>query len=279
MQKSENLLADIFENSAEERLDLETERATLAAAKAGDQGAKTRLMLAYSAALRNAVAGYTRSLAGQNRDQDQVEEVRAQVLVGFLEAIEAFQPEVHDRLAAVIGQHLQNAVSVAASSATSFHVPERSLKRFFGILRLAEGNVFEAVRIAPEHEMTVETFMSILAAVRDVDSFDAVDGNRSGAYTAQGGGFAEEDLWSRTDSTPLWDGAHADAEDRILVEAAFRAVDGLESEVVGLSYGFTDYEPVPDAEIGHRLGLSRAKAQRTRSAALGKMRVALGVVA
>jgi DNA-directed RNA polymerase sigma subunit (sigma70/sigma32) len=113
--------------------------------------------------------------------------------------------------------------------------------------------------------MTDSTFLAILDAVRNVDALDA---------------------WAASDSTraaliersaPIWtDSIAVDSSDAELVERAFAAVDPLEERVCRVSYGFEDYEPQPDLVVAERVGLSRQKTQRTRSAALGKMRAALG---
>lgn len=262
-----SILTDVFDRRAEVRLSLEDEREALAAAQGGDADATLRLVLAYAPALRNGVAAFTRATADGASRQD-LDDVRSQAVLGLLEAIQAFDPERHERLAALAPGHIRNAVATEAAGVSSFTVPERTLKRFFGILRAADGNVYEAARIAPSMEMRAETFLAVLAAVRNVGSLDAaLDA------AAESG----EDSWGFVDARPLWDGSEADADDRVLVETAFEAVGPLEADVTRLAFGFSDFDPVPDAEIGHRLGFSRAKVQRTRSSALTKMRSALGV--
>lgn len=82
---------------------------------------------------------------------------------------------------------------------------------------------------------------------------------------------------SRIEASVCGPDSHDDVEDRLLVEAAFAAVDDLEEEVCRLAYGFSDYDPIPDSEVGYGLGLSRPKVQRVRASALGKMRDAAGV--
>jgi DNA-directed RNA polymerase specialized sigma subunit len=261
-------LVDVFHNRAEERLTLDEERAAIAAAQLGDEAAKLSLILAYAPALRNGVAWYTRALPSAPQASE-LEDVQSQAVLGLLEAIAAFDADVHDRLAAIAPGYIRNAVSGAAASVTGFAVPERTLKRFFGILREAQGNVYEAARIAPSREMKPETFLAVLSAIRNVDSLEGLtdEGERHTGASHRG----------EASASPLWDNSTPDVEDRILVEAAFAAVNTLEADVCRLAYGFSDYEPVPDAEIAARLGSSRATIQRTRAGALGKMREALGV--
>lgn len=260
-----------------ERLDLAEERALIASAQAGDPAAVERLLVAYTPALRSAVSHFTRSMSA-HPSREALEDIRSNAVLALVEAIHAFDPERHDRLAATAPAYIRDGVSTSAASATAFTVPERTLKRFFGIMRTAEGDVAKAIELAPEHEMKRETFLAVLEAVRGVDSFEKLLDDATSGYgdtgTRYGIAGATNDVEgvSLTSSGPI-----ADAEDRILVELAFRAVDTLEKDVVGLAYGFTDYDPVPDAEIATRLGLSRQKAQRVRSGALGKMREKLGV--
>lgn len=258
--------AAIFDSRTEARLDEDEERATILRAQAGDQDAKLTLLAAYAPALRNSVAWYVRAIPTAPTPED-LEDVRTALMIGLLESVDAFDPTVHRRLAAVVPGYLRNAVSTAAAGAIQFHVPERTLKRFFGVLRKADGDTARALEIAPEHQMKRETFLAVLDALRNVDSFDAIDGSDG-----------DESHWARTTATvvsaadPI-----ADVEDAIMVDAALASVGETERVVVGLAYGFADYEPVADAEIGERLGLSRPKVQRVRSGALGKMRDALGV--
>ena len=272
---------DIFRNRAERRFEsAEDEREAIALAQLGDQTATVDLIYAYAPALRNGVKWYTRALPSAPQTAD-TEDIHAQAIMGLIEAIHAFDADAHDRLAAIAQQYISEAIAGAASPVAAFTVPKRTLTRFFGILRAAEGDTARAIELAPQYEMRRETFLSVLSAVRNVDSYDALTNVaatwRPGQTDRKGGSYEYGDYGHDIIAAPLWDGTQADAEDRILVEAAFRAVDTMEADVTRLAYGFTDYEPVPDAEIGHRLGMSRQKTQRTRSSALGKMRSALGV--
>lgn len=266
MPSFDTVISDIFDRRAEQRFTLEEERALIAAAQLGDEDAKISLFYAYAPALRNGLKWFTRAQASAPQPSD-LDDVRQSAIMGLLEAIQAFQPDTHDRLAAIASKHIANAVSAHSQGASAFAIPERTMKRFFSILRQADGNVFDAARIAPEQEMKTETFLAILSAVRNVDGLEAL---QDGSDSASGAGY-------ELDARSLWDDGSSAAEDAILVEMAFDAVDDLEADVCRLSYGFSDYEPVPDIEIGHRLGFSRAKAQRIRAGALGKMRDALGV--
>jgi DNA-directed RNA polymerase specialized sigma subunit len=270
MNAFSKVLADIFDNNTERRFDsAEAELEAIAKAKAGDEQATIALMYAYAHAL-NAATGQFRHAGGVwsegKRNAHLTDDLRSIVVLGFMEAINAYDPEVHDRLAAVIKQYVVHHLSADLVDPIAFHVPQRTLTRFYSILRKANGDPIKGAALAPKFEMRVDTFMDVLAAVRTVNLELAEDEDDDTAMRAQ---------WEA--ARPLWDRPEAE-EDALLVEAAFSAVDDVEEQVCRLAYGFETYgDPVPDAEIGHRLGLSRQKTQRTRAAALGKMRQALAV--
>jgi DNA-directed RNA polymerase specialized sigma subunit len=261
-----NVITDVFERHAENRLDIDEERAAIERAKLGDTDATVALVYAYAPALRSSVSNFRKGAVarGERPNPAALADLRMSAIEGLIEAVHAFDPDRYDRLAATVSKYVANSVATYLVSPIAITIPQRTLTRFYGILRTAEGNAAEGARIAPEYEMTTETFLAVLSAVREADSFDALAAD-------------EGDDRGFVNVSPVWDGAQADAEDRILVEAAFAAVDQLEADVVRLAYGFTDYDPVPDAEVAERLGLSRQKAQRTRNSALSHMRDALGV--
>lgn len=256
-------LSAVFERNEQGPLTVEEERSSIAAAQLGDSEAKLRLILAYAPALRSGFAHYLRAVeATPNRAEH--DDVRQELVLALLEAVQAFNPDTYTRLAAIAPDYITKAVTRLTPGAAQFTVPMRTLSRFFGILRGASGDPAEAERLAPEHSMTAETFRAILVAVRGVESYDAFHADEDGGPLATSGAV--------TVASPL-----EDVEDRVLVEAAFRAVDALETKVVRLAYGFDDYDPISDDEVGARLGFSRQKVQRARTAALSKMRYALGV--
>jgi RNA polymerase sigma factor (sigma-70 family) len=256
-------LTDVFHNGEGEKLPLEAERAAILAAKAGDEEATISLVYAYAFALRLGVAQY-RHAGGAGTAE--VDDLRQSALLGLLEAVHAFDPEVHHRLAATISGYIADAIAGSGAAPIALAVPERTLKRFYGILREADGDTARAEELAPSHSMTAETFRAVLEAVRNVTSYDAET-------------TAEED--GRSDTAGAASAASVDTiaevEDAILVASALSVVDGVEEDVIGLRYGFTEYNPLSDAEIGERLELSRQKVQRTATSALGKMRSKLGV--
>lgn len=254
----QTVLSDVFNRGVTvDPLPLEEEIEQIAAARAGDSDAVVALIRAYAPVLRSHVS--------RHRDTLGADEAQAVALASFVEAIHEAEPG--ERLASVVGLRLpRDLADAAATSSAAFVVPPRTVRRFFSILRKAEGDVTKAASLAPSYEMTTDTFFAVLDAVRNVGSLDAeVDATARSRTVA--------DLAA----TPLYaEHAISDAEDAELVALAFEAVTPLEEEVCRLAYGFAEYDPVPDAEIGHRLGFSRAKAQRLRVGALDKMRSALG---
>jgi len=266
MANFEQVIADIFTRRVSTgKLELTEEREAIAAAQGGDDDATMRLVYAYAYSLRSAVVWYTRAIPSAGRDG--LADIYSQAIMGLMEAIHDFDPEKFDRLAAIAPDKITGAVAAAAESAVNFKVPTRTLTRFFKILREADGNVFAAAALAPTYAMKSATFLAVLSAVRDVDSYDGMVESAWDEGTADGSHIA---------ATPVA-GVNSYDEDEVLVDAAFAAVDDLERVVCRDYYGFTDYNTKSDAEIAGDRGLSRPKVQRVRSSALGKMRTALGV--
>lgn len=255
-----NVSSDIFDRNISVRIEsAEDERATIAAAKDGDEEATLRLYYAYSHGLRSAV-----SSAPSGVDP---EDARQAALLGLLEAVKKFDLDDtrHDRLGPLV--RVCSLDAIYATDPNAFTVPARTLNRFFSILAKADGNVYEAAALAPQHHMSREVFFSVLSAVRNVDGLEAL----------QEGGDSDEGGSREVACAPLWDASDAE-DDALLVAAAFDAVDEVEEEVCRLAYGFESYgDPVADVEIGHRLGMTRRVVQLRRSSALGKMREALAV--
>jgi DNA-directed RNA polymerase specialized sigma subunit len=273
MSNFDTALSDIFDRRLTTgEMPLHEERAAIRAARSGDEAAALKLLRAYACALRKASAKYRRAggaWAGRPGDSVLAADLRMAAVEGFLEALGAFDLDgAHSRLAATIEGYLANALSTAFVTPVAVNVPGRTLKRFYAILRKAQGDPARAAALAPGFSMTTATFNSVLAAVQRTQPLGGPREDTDGSGDGPGG----------PDIRAAGRHSYDDVEDRLLVEAAFAAVDDLEAQVCRLAYGFSDDGPIPDAEIGHRLGLSRAKVQRVRASALGKMRSAFGVV-
>lgn len=272
MTELERVLADVFERGAEARIaDAEEEARLIAAARDGDEGATVRLVYAYAPVLRDAVKRYTFTPAVWDgatiADRAERDEAQSVALLGFMEAIHAHDPAQGDRLAGIVSQYVDHAMGEAMADVVPVRVPSRSLTRFYAILNRAGRDVEAAAALAPSFAMKRETFLAIAQAVR--------------AERLEGAALTEEGA-ERLDGSArsIWDDADAlaEAEDRIMVEAAFGVVDGLEKDVTRAAYGFSGYRPLSDGEIAEEgWAGSRASVQRTRTRALGKMRDALGL--
>jgi RNA polymerase sigma factor (sigma-70 family) len=267
-------LSAIFESGAGEPiLDAAEERQTIELATFGDAASIERLLLAYAPIVRKLVgthrhAGGARTSSGMSSHD--LDDLRGAALLGFMEAIHAFDPEVHVRLAAVIGGHLADSLRATGSApASALSIGPRTLKRFFGIVREAGGDMLAAVELAPEREMTKDTFRSIVSALRDGESYNALAAEEGADGRVRE---IEASPFQYSDTEPI-----RDVEDAILAQAALAAVDPLEERVCRLAYGFEDRDPISDAEIADELTMSRATTQRTRTRALDKMRQRLGI--
>lgn len=237
------------------------------------EAAKTRLIEAYGPAIRAAVRNFGNGVSpgdsrpfgasyGMGNSEMSLDDLQSTALVGFLSLIEDHDAEKAPRLAGRVAAYLARFLSEEFASVAAFAVPTRTLSRFYGILKAAEGDSTAAEGLALEYGMSRETFRDVYAAVRGTGSLDRM---------------ADEDAQEVAPTPVFAPSPVVDVEDRILVDMAFGAMDDDEARVCELYYGFTEYEPVPDAEIAHRLDTSRPTIQRKRIKALGKARKALGV--
>jgi DNA-directed RNA polymerase specialized sigma subunit len=233
-----------------------TRKATVLAAKRGDEAA-------YEALLADFVPNL-RALSRAFADRIGRDEAEAAALLGFVEAVAAYDPEEDPDgvgVVAILSGYVRESLAASAGVTMPFTVPDRTAKRFWGILRQAEGDPLKAAALAPSRDMAEDTFRSLYALMRGTSSLE------SWADTEAAGG----------DSFYGWSVEAASVEDRFDVARAFDAVDDLESSIVKAAYGFTDYRPMSDAEIAEEgWAGSRSKVQRVRAGALAKMRVALG---
>ena len=269
-------MLDVFtySDTSEHALTEAEEAEAIAAAQAGDEAATERLLMAYGPALRAAVSNFATGVkagrnpwggeAGIGTSSFEVADVQGAALVGFLETIREHDPAVSPRLAGTIRRRIAREIADLYASTMPFAVPERTLSRFYGILREAEGDDALAEALAPERGMDPATFRAVFAAVRGTSSLDRLqaEADETGASLAPTAIFAPSPI--------------VDVEDRVLVDLAFRAVEDDEERICRLAYGFTEYDPQPDAEIAHRMGLTRPTVQRKRGKALDKMRKAIG---
>ncbi|WDS51686.1 DNA binding protein [Microbacterium phage Barnstormer] len=249
-------------------LELEQELALITAAQGGDSDAYVSLLRQYAHGLRGlAKSEYAR--AGGTVDAD---ETRANVLLAFAEALAACDGTT--RIAAKLKASAYE-VAEAHHLVGNFTIPARTRQRYFQAHREAgpDGDV-EAKAV--ELGMSREVFRELREAFR-VNSMDAmIDAHRSTMGRKRG--LAEG---TASDSEPDTFGSiyvergYATVDQAETVARAFDAVDELTEGVIRDAYGFTEYDPIPDAEIAHRRGYSRSKVQRIRTEGIATMRAAL----
>jgi DNA-directed RNA polymerase specialized sigma subunit len=235
----------------------EEESALVAQVRAGSSEAFARLAQQYAPRLRAAAARARCSIEDR-------EERQQAALTAFHSAVLATAPG--QRVATVITLTMTAAMHRTASeSRRGLSVPHGTARRYFAILGDAHGDLDSARALAPTSGMSAEVFESVRAAVRGDLSIEAM--------TAAGGSDAVDDRTTGARSAPEGGGV----ETMLLARDALAAVDGVERTVTLLAYGFAEEEPVPDAEIAHRLGINRSSAWKIKQRALTRMRDRLGV--
>lgn len=247
--------------------------------------AQLALLQAYGPVLRSTVGRFiTTNFSETSRGALDVEDLRSIALAAFLEVIRDHDPEKGGRLAGIVSQRITRGLTDEFSEVSAVEVPGRTVRRFYGILREADGDVQEARDLAPSREMTHATFDAVLAAV-GVASIDHI---RELHLHGSEGGSSDGGDW--VVMAPVFAPSPVvDVEDRILCDAALRACDDDEHRVVSLQYGFQAVVEVVDGqrvqvdrlpsdrEIGDILGMTRPTVQRRGKSALTKMRKSLGV--
>ena len=149
-----------------------------------------------------------------------------------------------------------------SGAATPFRIPKRTYTRYLGVLNAADGDPAAARALAPSFSLAESTFDEIHAMTHAATHASAD---------------ADDDGHGAERAIELVYEPYTEAEDRILIDMSFAAMSDTEVRIVELKYAFTEYEEQTDAEIAHRMGMSRPTVQRRHSKALDKARKALGV--
>lgn len=274
MSAFETVLAEIFDQGAERRLDRETERATIALAQTGDEDATLALLYAYAPVLRNLVARHAARIGR--------EEAQMTAVSGLLAAVHAFDLANFDgQLAGIIYGHVSEALREVSS--TAMPIDSRTLRRYLRILKDADGNFHQALNLTHKYEMTRSTFLAVHEALR---------ANPLGDMHSDDNSLARADWHASPIWAPAASDAFTDADDAALLTLAWRAVDAPQTDVLRHAYGFESFgDPMSDQEIVHALSVrdlgeeavaegqvvvSRATVQRQRSKGLDAMREAVG---
>jgi hypothetical protein len=245
----------------DEELDL------IARAQDGDKAAYETLLMQYAHGLR-ALADREYARAGGYVD---AEETRANVALAFAEALAKCDGST--RIAAKLKAEAKH-VADDFHLVGAFSVPTRSRARYMQAVREA-GPGGDAEAKAAELGMTADTFQAARAVFR-TDSLDELVDARfalanSHAYTYSDGAHDRE-----PNMTAIYiERGYANVDEQEMCRQAFAAVDGTTGAIMRDAYGFTEFDPLPDAEIAHRMGFTRSKVQRLRSEGLVTMREAL----
>lgn len=260
----------VFEGdrTAPEPLDKAVEVELIAEAKKGDTLAFTRLLDAYTPGLRALAAKETRRTSGLV----EVDETRANVLAGFVEAVHAAREG--ERVAPQLDPATRKVADVH-NLVGALSVPDRMRRFYFQAVRAAARNGTDAVDEFTALGKGRETFY----AIRQALTFDSIERIVEGWNTPEHyGSYYSPSLGGASDREPgmsaiYIEPGYASVEDKALVAAAFAAIaaDTLTVDIIRDAYGFNDYEPVPDAEIAHRRATSRQTVQRKRTTGLATM--------
>ena len=236
------------------------ERKLIAAAQSRNSEATERLLLAYSPIIRRGFSTWLKA-TGKRKDSVDADDARGEYILAFLEAVYEFDlGGKYDRIAGVSSWFLAAASErMAATQATAYSVPKRTLRRFFEVLRLADGNVDEAAGLAPKKGMSTGVFWSILEALRggnDTDGTEPFDHIASATTTQQ-----------------------TSVDDQLMALAALAAMKEEERQYNRLFHGFDTYNTMSDAEIAEHVGAPKSTVQWKRAAGIHAARVRLGVFA
>ena len=275
-------IESLWTAKAEPIKDAEAERSLIAQAKAGNEAATLRLLKAYLPVLRKAVEAWKQSIS--NNPDEGREEARSAAIIGFLEAIQQFQPDRWDRLAATVRYPIARALENAAGADTPISVPQRQRARYFSIMAAADGDVSAALEMLDDSGMTRATFTAVHDAVVNTVYYHQGTGN--GDHEDEDSGTGEDLLVDTTQDH------YQVAQDRVaMAHTALRAVSDDKRAITRLYYGFDardaefTYEVDravelsaaigSDANTARLLGSTRPTVQRKRAAALVEMREVL----
>ncbi|WP_067201204.1 hypothetical protein [Microbacterium sp. XT11] len=263
-------LADILDaklDRGSEPLPFDEELSLIERAQSGDEDAYVTLLRQYAHGLRNLMKSEHSRASGLV----DAEETRANVLLAFAEALA--ECDGSTRIAAKLK-------AKAYDVAQDFHlvgalsVPTRTRQRYFQAMREA-GPGGDAEAKAAELGMSREVFIATATAFR-VDSVDELIGShRRTDPGRRGNADAASDSEPVSFESIYTERGYATVDQRETVARAFEAVDELTGDIIRDAYGFTEYDPIPDAEIAYRRGFSRSKVQRIRTEGIATMRRAL----
>lgn len=242
-----------------EQLEPSFELELISKAKAGDNEATQILLDQYEPALR---ASMRKTYGTLDRD-----EARSAAYSALIEAVWKFDPARHNRLATIIKITLTQELEYESKTKQTFTIPERSLSRYWNILRKADGNHNKAADIADQHGMTRSTWLSIHSSV-------------TSTHLPQ---------FSDTEQEPVYHSVFCTAQDpadfqQDTLKTVFEFLEDEndltpeEIEVLGIHYGLLGVDCQKD--YGHtsaELGLPRKEVIRLHTSAINKARRRLNI--
>jgi hypothetical protein len=268
-------ISAIVATATVEPISAEEEARLVVLAQVGDEEAMTALMRQYAPAIRGTLARFGETLDAEDAEQE--------AALAFLTLVHAHDPAT-GRLAGRVKEYLAEGLHEAAAKSNGWTIPARTTKRFFSILKAADGDVAQGERLASEMDMAPTTFVLLATLLRDTGSIEALTerAEAEGSVGADGG--------------VIVGGGVVDpfvaVEDSLLVEGLLSLLDERETAIIRFSYGFDaleaedpkeglaktreeGYAVANDGVVARHLGLGRSTVARVRAKALATMREAL----
>jgi DNA-directed RNA polymerase specialized sigma subunit len=271
-------MSTIIADATPAAISAEEEATLVYAAQTGDEEAVTALMRQYAPALRNAIARASETLDEEDAEQE--------AALAFLTLLQAHDPAT-GRLAGRVKEYLADGMGEAAAKSNGWTIPARTTKRFFSILKAADGDVAAGERLASEMDMAPATFVLLASLLRETGSIEALTerAEADGSVGADGGVIV-----GGGSSDPF-----LDVDDALLVQGLLALLDERETPIIRFSYGFDDlplaededakeglaktrqegYAVANDGVVARHLGMARSTVARVRAQALATMRDAL----
>jgi len=148
-------------------LSVEAEQALIKLAKSGDNESARTLLKQYSPALKAASNKNAIYLDQNERD--------SACQGAFVEALHAFNPAKHSRLAAVIKNKLLPELAYEKSTSETLSVPDRTIRRYHLIMNKAGDDIFKALELAPKNDMNASTFLQVHNILRNSARLEEFD--------------------------------------------------------------------------------------------------------
>ena len=223
-------------------------------AQGGDTAAATNLVLN----MNGHVANWAREIAGKHH----VEETTLEGLTALWEAVQTFDPErgasfyTHARRVVRLAMH--NVVSNNNDGPT---VHERTARRYFALVREANGDIDQAAAMADEGDRNFST-STFWAAHRALDNTERLDRQATDDEAA-----SAMDEASQRSSVDV----EADAINRVITADLLASLTERQAAILERTYGLNGHTEHTDNETAQALGISRPRVVTIRKAALSSL--------